>query len=155
MNVRFPFVIMIAATTFSLCTGFLGMHQRSFAQENEFGDVVDVLDDFGSMEKPVKADADDQLERSNLFESLSSSPSRVSPPIPSGPTDTSELRSRMTPAEMRQARAMLQAQQRLARLENRLWTGYEPLRPRWNSIPMTSSPYPIRRTIYVPIYVRN
>ena len=64
-------------------------------------------------------------------------------------------RSKMTAAEIRQARALYRSQQRTARLERNLWMGYEPLRPNWNSIPMMSSRYPPRRVIYVPYYVHS
>ena len=53
--------------------------------------------------------------------------------------------------ELRVARAQYKAAQRLARLENRLWIGDEPLRPRWNPMPMMTSRYaPIR--IQVPVF---
>jgi hypothetical protein len=56
-------------------------------------------------------------------------------------------------AALRQARALYRSQQRIARLEHNLWMGYEPLRPNWNAVPMTSSRYNYRRTIYVPVHV--
>ena len=60
--------------------------------------------------------------------------------------------SRMSVAELRQARALYRAQQRVARLEYNLWMGREPLRPNWNSVPMMSSRYTSQR-VYVPVYV--
>ena len=54
--------------------------------------------------------------------------------------------------ELRQARALYQSQQRIERLERRAWSGHEPLRPVWNAVPMTSSRYPYRNTIYVPVF---
>ncbi|MGI9473051.1 MAG: hypothetical protein ACR2NZ_16035 [Rubripirellula sp.] len=60
--------------------------------------------------------------------------------------------SKQSVAELRQARALYRANQRVARLEHNLWMGHEPLRPRWNSIPMMSSRYTNRR-VYVPVYV--
>ena len=60
--------------------------------------------------------------------------------------------SRMSTAELRQARALYRAQQRVARLEYNLWMGREPLRPNWNSVPMMSSRYTSQR-VYVPVYV--
>jgi hypothetical protein len=59
--------------------------------------------------------------------------------------------SRMSTAELRQARALYRAQQRVARLEYNLWMGHEPLRPNWNSVPMMSSRYTSQR-VYVPVY---
>ena len=53
---------------------------------------------------------------------------------------------------IRQARALYRSQQRDARIEHNLWMGYEPLRPNWSAVPMTSSRYDYRRTIYVPVY---
>ncbi len=63
-------------------------------------------------------------------------------------------RSKMSVAELRQARALYRAQQRVARLEYNLWMGYEPLRPNWNPVPMTSSRYGNRR-VYVPVFVHT
>jgi len=86
--------------------------------------------------------------RSGLFDELEKSPrSSLS-------TNPAELRANRA-AELRQARALYRSQQRIARLENNLWTGHEPLRPTWNSIPMMSSAFNYRRTIYVPVYVRT
>lgn len=67
-------------------------------------------------------------------------------------SDSSVQTSRMSTAELRQARALYRAQQRVARLEYNLWMGREPLRPNWNSVPMMSSRYTSRR-VYVPVYV--
>jgi hypothetical protein len=75
-----------------------------------------------------------------LFETDSSSDVRVK----SGPSV----------AELRQARGLYRARQRMARLEYNLWMGHEPLRPSWNSVPMMSSRYTSRR-IYVPVYVHT
>ena len=72
---------------------------------------------------------------------------------PSVARSSSDIRtSRMSVAELRQKRALYRANQRMARLENNLWMGYEPLRPKWNSIPMMSSRYTTRR-LYTPVYV--
>ncbi|MEO1615975.1 MAG: hypothetical protein AAFV88_09015 [Planctomycetota bacterium] len=65
---------------------------------------------------------------------------------------SSDMDSKPTAAEMRQARAIYRSQQRIARMERNLWAGYEPLRPSWNSIPMMSSRYPAPRTVVVPFY---
>lgn len=71
------------------------------------------------------------------------------------PSDSrSTSRTKMTAAELRQARALYQSEQRIRRLEAYKWMGYEPLRPNWPSIPAMTSPYPYRQTIYVPVYVR-
>jgi hypothetical protein len=63
-------------------------------------------------------------------------------------------RSAMTPQEMRTARAIYRANQRVARLEHNLWIGHEPLRPRWNAVPMMSSRYGNPK-FYVPVYIYN
>ena len=60
----------------------------------------------------------------------------------------------MTPQEMRTARAIYRANQRVARLEHNLWIGHEPLRPNWNAVPMMSSRYGNPK-FYVPVYVYN
>lgn len=67
-------------------------------------------------------------------------------------SSSSMRQTRMTVAELRQARALARANQRTARLEYNLWMQREPLRPNWNAVPMMSSRYPVRR-IYIPIYV--
>lgn len=74
--------------------------------------------------------------------------------IPSfaGPSSSSVRNSPMTTAELRQARALYRAQQRVARLEYNLWMGHEPLRPSWNAVPMMSSRYAPRQ-VYIPVYV--
>ena len=66
--------------------------------------------------------------------------------------ESSVQKSRMSTAELRQARALYRAQQRVARLEYNLWMGREPLRPNWNSVPMMSSRY-TRQRVYVPVYL--
>ncbi len=79
----------------------------------------------------------------------------VSAPRLQASSSTSDVRSsRMSTAELRQARALYRAQQRVARLEYNLWMGYEPLRPNWNAVPMMSSRYTHRR-LYVPVYVHT
>lgn len=78
------------------------------------------------------------------------------PPAPMFGEVEKPLGSRSTTAptaqELRQARALYQAQQRVERIEQRTWAGHEPLRPVWNAVPMTSSRYPYRNTIYVPVF---
>lgn len=71
-----------------------------------------------------------------------------------GTSGSDVAQSKMTAAEIRQARALYRAQQRVSRLEYNLWMGYEPLRPNWNSVPMMSSRYGSRR-VYVPVYVHT
>lgn len=89
----------------------------------------------------------DNDEVSSLFASMETEAS---------PTSASDVRaSQMTASEIRQARALYRSRQRVARLESNLWMGYEPLRPSWNAIPMTSSRYAPRRTYYVPVYYYN
>lgn len=74
-------------------------------------------------------------------ESANSAESMVAPKKPSA-------------AELRQARAIYRSQQREARIQRNLWMGYEPLRPNWNPIPMTSNPY-TARTIYIPLFINR
>ena len=73
--------------------------------------------------------------------------------VDSIPSSSDQSAGQPTAAEIRQARAQYRSQQRLERMERNLWAGYEPLRPNWNAIPMMSTRYPSRNTIYVPIYV--
>ena len=58
-----------------------------------------------------------------------------------------------TAKELRIARAQYRDRQRVARMEYNLWIGHEPLRPRFNAIPMMSSRYPTPR-IYIPVYIQ-
>lgn len=84
------------------------------------------------------------VDRIELFDSLESSFTGTKP---------SDLAtSKMSIEEMRQARAVYRANQRIQRLERNLWMGYEPLRPQWNSVPMMNSRYTPRRS-YVPVYL--
>ena len=87
----------------------------------------------------------DLPETASIFEDvatgIASSPSQNRP-------------SRMTVSELRQQRGMYRANQRMARIEYNLWMGREPLRPKFNSVPMMSSRYAPRR-IYVPVYVQS
>ena len=55
-------------------------------------------------------------------------------------------------AELRQARALYRANQRMARMEYNLWIGHQPLRPRWSPMPMMNSRY-APPTIIVPVFV--
>ena len=87
---------------------------------------------------------DAAIDRIPLFDSLEA------PATP--PSQSSVKRSRMSVSELRQARALYRANQRVARFEYNLWMGHEPLRPRWNSVPMMSSRYANPR-YYVPVYV--
>ena len=70
------------------------------------------------------------------------------------PSQSNVGRTGMTPQELRTARAIYRANQRVARMEYNLWIGHEPLRPRWNSIPMMSSRY-TNPKFYVPVYIYN
>lgn len=89
------------------------------------------------------------IDRVGLFDSLEK------PVTLSDEASPSNVRtSQISVAELRQARALHQANQRRARLEYNLWMGIEPLRPRWNSLPMTSSRYP-NHQLYVPVFVRT
>ncbi len=74
--------------------------------------------------------------------------------IPSSSDLATELSTgKPTAKELRQARALYRQRQRIERLERNLWAGHEPLRPNWNSLPMTSSRYPAATTVLVPVYV--
>lgn len=55
-------------------------------------------------------------------------------------------------AELRQQRALYQANQRMARMEYNRWLGREPLRPRWSPMPMMNSRY-APPTIVVPVFI--
>ena len=55
--------------------------------------------------------------------------------------------------ELRRQRAEEMARLRALRLQQQIRSGYSPLRPRWNAIPMMSSRYS-RPVVYVPVYVR-
>ncbi|WP_404310808.1 hypothetical protein [Neorhodopirellula lusitana] len=65
------------------------------------------------------------------------------------------VRPTMDPMEIRQARALEETRSRIARLEAARWSGAAALRPSWNPNPMTSSRYPTRRVLQVPVYIRN
>lgn len=54
---------------------------------------------------------------------------------------------------LRQARALEENRQNIARLEAARWAGVSALRPNWNPSPTTASLYSYRRVIYVPVYV--
>jgi hypothetical protein len=129
MNVRR--FLLIAASTTLLSSGAIGgtsaLAQDSFSIDD---DSIDRVHLFDSLEKPAAADRKSTVSNSDV------------------------RRSRMSVAELRQARALYRSNQRVARLEYNLWMGYEPLRPNWNSVPMMSSRYTHRR-LYVPVYVRN
>ena len=60
--------------------------------------------------------------------------------------------SKQKVAELRQARALYRANQRMARMEYNLWIGHQPLRPRWAPMPMMNSRYS-PPTIIVPVFV--
>ena len=102
-------------------------------------------------ERPVRIA---QLEDRDLEADVPAAPPATAevPRFSREPSDSNVRNSRMTAAELRQARALYRARQRTARLEYNLWMGYEPLRPNWNAVPMMTSRYSNRR-IYVPMYV--
>lgn len=86
------------------------------------------------------------IERIKMFNGLEE---------PSRRTSTSKAdRTPMSVAELRQARALNRANQRRARIEYNLWMGHEPLRPKWNAVPMMTSRYPARK-IYIPVYITH
>ena len=91
----------------------------------------------------------------SLSESLE--PARRLPPRPvlsrERPPSLRDGLDGLTPMEIRQARALYQMRQRIARLERNAWLGYDPLRPQWTAIPMTNSGFQPRRVIRVPVYV--
>ena len=129
MNVRR--FLLIAASTALLSSGAVCstslFAQDPFAIDDDAGDRVHLFD---SLEKPVAATDKSTASSSDV------------------------RKSRMSVAELRQARALYRANQRVARLEHNLWMRYEPLRPNWNSVPMMSSRY-TNRQLYVPVYIRN
>jgi hypothetical protein len=90
--------------------------------------------------------APQEKAKTNIFADAEKSPQS------SRSTDPAQLKAQRV-AQLRQARALYRSQQRIARLEHNLWMGYEPLRPNWNSVPMMSSRYNDRRTIYVPVHL--
>ncbi len=102
-------------------------HKTRFAVDD---DSIDRVHLFDSLEKPAAADSKSVVSKSDV------------------------RKSKMSVAELRQARALYRSNQRVARLEYNLWMRYEPLRPNWNSIPMMSSRY-TNRQLYVPVYIRN
>lgn len=60
-------------------------------------------------------------------------------------------KSRVSVAELRQARALLKADQRRARIERNAWMRHEPLRPNFHAVPSMRSRYE-QRTFYIPVY---
>ncbi len=94
---------------------------------------------------PATDESDEMVEQISLFDSLETSTTPSS--------QSNVARSTMTVSELRQARALYRANQRVARFEYNLWMGHEPLRPRWNAVPMMSSRY-TNRKLYVPVYVQ-
>jgi hypothetical protein len=100
---------------------------------------------------PGEAKAPAAVERADLPVNPTPSVTQI-PRFDSRSTASSVANSRMSPAEIRQARALYRSQQRVARLEHNLWMGVEPLRPNWNSVPMMSSRYTNQR-VYIPVYV--
>lgn len=60
----------------------------------------------------------------------------------------------MSPAALRQARALRASEQRWARIEHNRWIGHEPLRPNWNTIPTMRSRFE-RPVIYIPVYLHR
>lgn len=66
---------------------------------------------------------------------------------------TVEQRRKATAMEIRQARALEETRQRIARIEAARWSGNPTLRPSWNPDPTTSSRYSSTRIIRVPVYI--
>ncbi|TWU48768.1 hypothetical protein Poly51_46710 [Rubripirellula tenax] len=91
---------------------------------------------------PSDLSADNAIDRIKLFDSLDASPGKSE----SARTSFSSVN------ELRQARALLRADQRAARMEYNAWIGYEPSRPQWSALPMMQSRYTSRR-VHVPFYV--
>ena len=91
-------------------------------------------------QEPGTRKTDREDDRVSLFDS-----------VPETTSESSVRRSRMSVAELRQARALYRANQRVSRIEYNLWLGHEPLRPRWNAVPMMSSRYSNYK-YYVPVY---
>ncbi|MDG2221495.1 MAG: hypothetical protein P8L85_08955 [Rubripirellula sp.] len=102
---------------------------------------VSAQEPLADVNEPAAAPAETVSIFQNADPAIASSPSQNRP-------------SRMSVAELRQQRGMFRANQRMARIEYNLWMGREPLRPKFNSVPMMSSRYAPRR-IYVPVYVQS
>lgn len=56
--------------------------------------------------------------------------------------------------QLRQQRALMQSQARIARMEAARWSGTPVLRPSWNPDPYSALRYPNRNLISVPVYYR-
>jgi hypothetical protein len=121
------FLLVFAALALLSCST-KGLSAQE-AGENMTLEGVERVDPLNTLEKPAVKFSESETSQSDVRE------------------------SKITIAELRQARALRQADQRRARLEYNLWIGYEPLRPNWSSSPMTNSRYGNHR-IYVPLFVR-
>ena len=86
------------------------------------------------------------IDRVSLFETIDEPPA--------GSSQSDVRKSQKSVQELRQERALFRANQRTARIEYNLWIGHDPLRPRWNTIPMMTSRYAPRK-IYIPVYVHG
>lgn len=104
---------------------------------------------------PIRTETVRQPEAIRRVERVLPVDAEIEAPRFAAPTTESDVRkSRMSAAELRQARALYRSKQRISRLEYNLWMGQEPLRPNWNSVPMMSSRYGSRK-IYVPVYIHT
>ncbi|TWT94400.1 hypothetical protein [Stieleria varia] len=86
------------------------------------------------------------------FEQSQPAGSGIFGPAETRVSNSSVITSKPTVSELRQARAMYESQQRMARLERNRWMGYDPHRPNWASVHMMQSRYS-RPTVYIPVYV--
>ncbi len=131
----------------------------------ELQEVIEVLHASAeSVEQLIEASAEtDASDSSGSFlKIMESSPYQLESalvetrevPSPSdlGAVDSMEA-SQPSLQELRRQRAEELARLRALRLQHQIRSGYSPLRPRWNAIPMMSSRYS-RPVVYVPVYVR-
>jgi hypothetical protein len=137
---KLPSIVLFAAT---ILVASVSAQEPAESDEQP---ATKVEQELANSENPVSLPVvAEPMERVILFDSSAeSSPSDLRPPAES---------SKWNAAELRQARAMYEAEQRVKRLETNRWLGYEPLRPNWPMTPVMSSRYPARRTIYVPVYI--
>ena len=160
----------------SLLLGGSGLLWVASSNAQEFDELFERSTDsrfgFSAEDEPFGAD-DGRLNRTTARDSDSVEPNRRSTkspkltPRPSGsvrsPSDLKFVdqsgsiseRRHATAMQIRQARALQESRSRLARLEAARWAGAPALRPSWNPDPMTSSRYPNRRVVQVPIYIRG
>ena len=138
---------------------------ESVGPSEELQEVIEVLHASAeSAEKSVEASSETASENpeGSFVKIMESNPYDQGSPmvetqeIPS-PSDLAVAESMIAEEpslqDLRRQRAAEIARLRALRLQQQIRSGYSPLRPRWNAIPMMSSRY-TRPVVYVPIYVR-